>query len=173
MNNPKQQDEKSLYEANYFMQKMHKIGFKNCQLIYNEPDISKKKILNAHFVIKIDNYFSLKVLKHYNNGYSMEFHPNEMDYENINWFIERDVPVDFYHVLCELYDDVFFNPNGGYYPDNFENTQTFKTFYQYYFDKNKQKHYDLKIDTSLELIKEKRNFILNLIIKNLEERMDY
>jgi hypothetical protein len=64
MNNLKQQDEKSLYEANYFMKKMQRIGFKDYQLIYNKFGISKKKILNAHFVIKIDNYaFFLNKLK--------------------------------------------------------------------------------------------------------------
>lgn len=165
MNNPKQQDKKSLYEANYFMQEMHKTGFENLQLIYNEPNISKNKISNVHFVIKFDDYFSLQVTKHYNKVYSIQFYPNEMDYENTDWFIERDVPIDFYDVLCELYDDVSFNLN-SYYPDNFENTQTYKTFYQHCFDKNKKKHYGLKIDTALDLIKEKSSFILNLIIEN-------
>jgi hypothetical protein len=173
MNNLKQQDEKSLYEANYFMKKMQRIGFKDYQLIYNKFGISKKKILNAHFVIKIDNYFSLKVLKHYNKAYSMEFYPNDMDYENTNWFIERDVPIDFYcDVLCELYDDVYFDID-SFYPDNFENTQTFKTFYLYYFDKNKQKCYGLKNNAPLEFIKEKSNFILDLIIKKRDATKPY
>ena len=157
-------DEKSLHEASQFLAKLKEAKIdKKYKLIFNQPNIYKKKILSAHFVIKFENDFYLKVLKNY-NVYDFEFISSYFKNGETTFYESRDYNLSFFDILCDMYDDVFFDVN-SYYPKNFEETQTFKEYYEYSIDKHGKKHYGAKPDNVINFIFNYYNFLIEQLHK--------
>lgn len=152
-------DEKSLQEANQFLVKIKasKIN-KKYELIYNEPNIYKKKILSAHFKIKFENDFYLKVLKNY-NVYDFEFISSHFKNGETTFYESRGYNLNFFDILCVMYNELNFDVD-SYYPKNFEETKVFKEYYEYSLDKYGKKHYGAKPDNVINFIFNHYNFII-------------
>jgi len=151
-------DEKSLQEASQFLAKLKEAKIdKNHKLIFNEPNIYKKKILSAHFVIKFENDFYLKVLKNY-NVYDFEFISSLFKNGETTFDESREYNLSFFDILCAMYEDLHFDVN-SYYPKNFEETKAFKEYYEYLVDNHSKKHYGAKLDSIIDFICNHYNFI--------------
>lgn len=144
-------DEKSLQEANQFLVKLKesKISTKY-ELMYNKPNIYKKKILSAHFKIKFENDFYLKVLKNY-NVYDFEFISSYFKNGETTFYESREYNLSFFDILCVIYNDLNFDVE-SYYPKNFEETKVFNEYYEYSIDKYRKKHYGAKPDKVINFI---------------------
>lgn len=158
-------DEKSLQEANQFLVKLKESKIsKKYELMYNKPNIYKKKILSAHFKIKFENDFYLKVLKNY-NVYDFEFISSYFKNGETTFDESREYNLSFFDILCAMYDDLSFDVD-SYYPKNFEETQAYKEYYEYSIDKYGKNHYGANPDKVI-------NFIINyysFIRKELNSR---
>jgi hypothetical protein len=157
-------DEKSLHEAGQFLAKLKEAKIdKKYKLIFNQPNIYKKKILSAHFVIKFENDFYLKVLKNY-NVYDFEFISSCFKNGETTFYESRDYNLSFFDILCDIHDDIYFDVN-TYYPKNFEETNTFKMYYEYCDIKNKR-YYGVVPAKAIEFIVNNYQFIINSISMN-------
>lgn len=152
-------DEKSLQEANQFLVKLKESKIsKQYALVYNESNIYKKKILSAHFVIKFENDFYLKVLKNY-NVYDFEFISSRFQNRETTFYESREYNLNFFDILCAMYNELNFDVD-SYYPKNFEKTKMFKEYYEYSIDKYGKKHYGVKLDKVIVFIFNHYNFII-------------
>ena len=166
------QNEKSLREVKSFLAQVDtSISRKKCEFIFNEPNIYKYKILSAHFAVRFQDDFSLKVLKQYGGLYQIEFFHSEIDYIKINQFINRDSFFNFFGILCEKYTDLNFGVK-NYYPENFERTQYFKDYYKYYDDKKGNRHYGLRLDKAIIFIRNNYDFIKTTISNSGDKKQN-
>lgn len=157
-------DEKSLQEANQFLAKLKEAKInKKYKLIFNKPNIYKKKILSAHFVIKFENDFYLKVLKNH-NIYDFEFISSHFKNGETTFYESREYNLNFFNILCAMYDDLNFDVD-NYYPKNFEETQTFKEYYEYSIDKHGKKHYGANLDKVIVFIFNYYDFIIKQLMR--------
>jgi len=154
-------------EANLFLNELEKccIG-KSFELIFNKPDIYKKKILTAHFVIKFENDFYLKVLKQKvlkkHDLYDFTFTRGDVDYFKITFGRSRDIDFGFLSLLCSQHDDLD-EGVASYYPVNFEETQYFKDYYVCVDGKDNKKEFGLQVDKAIAYIKNNYDFIKTTI----------
>lgn len=155
-------DEKSLHEANQFLAKLKEAKIdKKYKLIFNKPNIYKKKILSAHFVIKFDNDFYLKILKNH-NVYDFEFISSYFKNGETTFSESREYNLNFFDILCAIYDELSFDVD-SYYPKNFEETQAYKEYYEYSLNKYGKKYYGAKPSQVINFIINHYNFITKML----------
>ncbi len=158
-------DKNSLKEANDFLQELEYAQVnKKYKLIFNTPNIYNKKKLSAHFLIKFENDFYLKALKTH-GVYDFEFISSHFENAEVTFYESREYSLNIFHILCDMYDDVFFDVN-NYYPVNFELTETYKKYYEYFDDNKGTRYYGVKPTKIIEFIINHYDLIKLELLKN-------